>query len=54
MHMMLMMIMEMTMLQSGRDTNLEGYFELSFIMTNVCDLDANLGVILNYLSTDAR
>ena len=29
--------------------NLEGYFELSFIITDVVDLDADLKIMLNYL-----
>jgi hypothetical protein len=31
-------------------TNIEGYFELSFAVTEVGNLDAKLGVILNYFS----
>jgi hypothetical protein len=29
--------------------NLEGYFELSLIITGVVDLDADLRIMLNYL-----
>jgi len=29
--------------------NLEGYYELSFIITGVVDLDADLRIMLNYL-----
>jgi hypothetical protein len=32
------------------DANLGGYFEFSFIMTKVGNLNTNLGVILNYVS----
>ena len=35
-----------------KEINLEYYFELSFIMTNMDNVDVNLGVILNHLLVD--